>query len=163
MGWGGNKIGLVLHVLGEAQIENTTAVRTSQDLFSKGSTMPLSHYPISQGTDYFWSFSTLMAEEAGRFELGMQPHDTARGRIHIWLLGSRHCPSMCFHRPSISLLVYDQCLQTLGRLKLHLSTLNLCRCSCFSAFTQDQKGKNIGQTNNFQPILPYPKANVHIA
>lgn len=146
-----------------------TAVWTSQDLFSTGSRMPLSHYPISQGTDYLWSSSTLMAKEAGRFEDAIQPHGKASGRIHIWLLDSRHCPSMSFHGPYISLsavvilLVYDQCLQTLGRLKLYLSTINICRCSYFSAFTQDQNRKNIGQTTKFHQILPYPKANVHTA
>lgn len=59
------------------------------------------------------------------------------------------------------LLVYDQCLQTLGKLKLPLITLEIFRCSFFSAFTQDQKGKNIGQTNKLHQILPYPKANFH--
>lgn len=92
-----------------------------------------------------------MAKEAGRFEAGLQPHGMANGRIQIWLLDSRDCPSMCFHGPSISLstgvilLVYDQCLQTLGRLQLLLASLKICECLYFSAFTQDQKGKNIGQ------------------
>lgn len=113
-----------------------------------------------------------MAKEAGRFEAGIQPHGKANGRIHIWLLESRGCPRMCFHGPSFSLstgvtlLVYDQYLQTLGRLKLYLATLKICRCLyClyFSAFTQDQKGKNIGQTNKFPQILLYPKANVRTA
>lgn len=64
-------------------------------------------------------------------------------------------PKHCFHGPSISLstgiipLVYDQCVQALGRLNLHLATLKICRCSYFSAFTQDQKGKNIGQKTSF--------------
>lgn len=126
MEWGSSKIGLVFMCWVKLSWRTPTAVRTSEDPFSKGSTMPLSHYPISQGTDYFWSSSTLMAEEAGRFEVGMQPHGKGSGRIHIWLLGWRHCPGVCFHGPSISLsavvtlLVYDQCFQTLGRLKLHI-------------------------------------------
>lgn len=120
------------------------------------------HHPIQFPKEPLVS-STPMTKEAGRFETGIQPHGKANGRIHIWLLDSRDCPSMCFHGSSISLstvvilLVYDQCLQTPGRLKLHLATLKIFRCSYFSAVTQDQKGKNIGQANKFHQILPYPK------
>lgn len=131
--------------------------------------MPPSPYPIFQGTDPLRSSSILMATEAGRFEVEIQPHGKANGRIPIWLLDLKDCPRTCFHGPSLSLstgvilLVCDQCLQTLGRLRLHLGALKICRCSYFSGFTQDQKGKNIGQTNKFHQILLHPKANVHIA
>lgn len=60
---------------------------------------------------------------SGRFEVGIHPHSVANWKIHIWLLDSRDCSSMCFCGLFVSLstlvilLVYDQCLQTLGRLK----------------------------------------------
>lgn len=113
--------------------------------------------------------------QLGRLEVGYQAHSVAKCKIHIGFLDSfETSSSMCFCGPVVRLFtlvilpMYDRCLQTLGRLKLPLVTLNIFRC--FSTFTRKaRKGKSLVKqtkrekhwSNKLHQILQYPNATSH--